>query len=180
MKIYRFFVLIIIIPLCGGCLKSATKNTKPEIYYFDLKTFFNNEAHRLTKANKTINKTVWLNNTPEKKQIKITKWASELSFFSNSDINKTAWQNSYRKDSTATKITYTAKFSDLKTRSITIYIANKKPIRIKIINHQKNYIFENWENLLYLPDAFYRIEKKQKLLFWDADVYKVEGFFTAL
>ncbi len=177
MNFYRFFVIIIIIPLCGGCLKSTTKNTKPEIYYFDIKTFFNNESYRLTKANKAIKKTVWLNNKPEKRNIKITNWATEFSLFTKSDINKTAWQNSYRKDSTANKVTYTAKFSDLKTRSITIYTTNKKTVRIKIINHQKYYLFENWETLLYCPNSFYKIEKKQKLLFWDADVYKVVGYF---
>ncbi|TAF44530.1 MAG: hypothetical protein EAZ51_06115 [Sphingobacteriales bacterium] len=178
MKAYPFITAIIIFSLSGGCQKSASKSVKTEIYFFDLKTFFNTEASRLMLANKPIYKTVYVKNVPEKKLIKITNWASELSLFSQSDINKTAFKNSYRIKSTANKIVYTAKVSDVKTRSILIYLEQKKPVSITIINHQKNYIFETWETLYYATNTKYSIKKKQKLLFWDTDEYKIFGNFN--
>lgn len=177
MKLCINFIALILVALNGGCLKSDTKAVNTEINYFDIKTFFEGEVDKLNTKNPTINKIVWINNITEKKQIKINNWETELSLFTNSDINKSAWKNSYNIDSTASKITYTAKVADLKTRSIIINTVNKKPVSITIINHQKNYIFESWENLFYRTNVGYKIEKKQQLLFWDAEVFKVEARF---
>lgn len=170
-------MMMVLVSLCGGCFNSATKKQKREIYYFDLQTFFEDEIVRLNKANVKVIKTVWHNNQSENKQLKINNWASELSLFTESDINKTAFEYSYHKDSTATKIGYTAKNKNLKTQRITIYLQNQKPTFINIINQQSNYLFKSWENLKYYPQKAYEIEKKQKLLFWDAEVYKVKGEF---
>jgi len=177
MKIYFYFIAFILFSLNGGCIKSASKSANSDMYYFDIKTFFEGETIKLNTKNPTINKTVWINNKAEKKQIKINNWETEFSLFTNSDINKSAWKNSYSIDSTALNITYTAKVADLKTRSIIINMVNKKPVSVTIINHQKNYIFESWENLFYRTNVGYKIKKKQKLLFWDAVVFKVETRF---
>ena len=161
--------------LCGGCLTGVPKKQKREIYYFDLKSFFEDEILRLTKENTVINKVVRHNKQSEQKRIKINNWATELSVFVSSDINKAAFEKSYTKDSSATKIVYAAKNEDLETQRITIYLQNQKPIFINIINQQNNYLFKSWENLKYYPKKAYAIEKKQKLLFWETEVYEVKG-----
>ena len=175
MKISHYLIGLFILALCGGCFTGATKKQKREIYYFDLQTFFKDEIVRLNKANPEVIKTVWHNNQSENKQVKISDWSTELSLFTESDINKTAFENSYHKDSTATKIIYNAKNKDLKTQRITIYLQNQKPIFINIINQQNNYLFKSWENLKYYPQKAYIINKKQKLLFWEIEVYEVKG-----
>lgn len=163
--------------LCGGCLTGVPKKQKREIYYFDLQNYFKSEISRLKTKSLTLTKTVYINQPPEKKQIKINNWATELELFTESDINKPAFKNSYSKDSSATKIVYTAKNEDLKTQRITIYVQNQKPTFINIINQQNNYLFKSLENLKYYPQKAYIINKKQKLLFWDAEVYEVKGLF---
>ena len=100
-----------------------------------------------------------------------------MALFINSDINKTAWKESYVKDSTVNKISYFAKHPDLKTRSIVLNIKDHKPSCIKIINHQKNYLIENIESLIYYPDSVYKIQKTQRFIFLDKQVYYIVGKF---
>lgn len=177
MKLGHYFIAFFITSLCGGCLTSESKKLERKIYYFDLKTFFEGEIIRLNGKKTAINKTVLYNKQSEKKQIIINNWATELALFTESDINKTAFKNSYSKDSTATKIIYIAKNQNLKTQSITIYLQNHQPILINIVNQQKNYLFNSSESLRYYPTKAYVIEKKQKLVFGNADFYKVKGVF---
>lgn len=161
--------------LSGGCTSDIKKTDNRPNYYFDLKGYFDGEAIRLDSSNLLVEKSVSKNNDVERKKIRIKNWAIELDLFISSDINKTAWKNSYTKDSSATKIGYKAKSIGLKTRSIVIYLKNQKPNFIRIINHQKNYLFENTEILKYYQDSVYQITKKQKLLFRNWDVYFIEG-----
>ena len=164
--------------LWGGCKSEAKKTYSLPLYYFDLKSYFEGEANRLSSSNIMVDKSVSKNNDVEKKEIIIKDWTNELSSFINSDINKTAWKESYVKDSTVNKISYFAKYPDLKTRSIVLNIKDHKPSCIKIINHQKNYLIENIESLIYYPDSVYKIKKTQRFIFLDNQVYYIVGKFN--
>lgn len=177
MKLGSYFILLFICFLCGGCIKSEGKIQNQKIYYFNLKRFFESEIIRLNKQNPFIIKEVGRNKQLQKKIVKINNWATELSLFISSDINKAAFKESYNKDSTATKIIYSAKNMDLKTRKITIYLQNHKPVYVHIINYQKNYLFQSSENLIFYTNKSYLIKKKQKLLFSEFQVYEVKGKF---
>src|SRR5687768_7668639 len=83
--------LTLLLPACKPAIKEDAAAAK----YFDLKAYFKADSGRLSKLNKPILKTVTHNGVTERKEVKIDDWARELSLFSQSDINKPAWRDSY-------------------------------------------------------------------------------------
>ncbi|TSD67537.1 hypothetical protein FFF34_009145 [Inquilinus sp. KBS0705] len=163
--------------LCGiyACNKPEIKETGAELKYFDLKEYFKKEAARLTKLNPPVNKHVEHNGATESKTVHITNWARELNLFTESDINKPAWKLSYTVDSSATGISYKAKYPELKTRQITISKLNGQVTSIYIVNDAKNILYKTTEKLTYKPDLNYLIEKTQQVKVMGANNYVVKG-----
>lgn len=165
-----FFLFLFII----SCKESTNQNNRA-IYYFDLKSYFINQAYKLQSHNKPIEKTVSKDGLQEKKAIMVNDWNEEFSLFLNSDINKSSWRDSYKKDSSTNKIIYQAKSNQLITKTIEIYLLNKKPCLIKIHNSDKNYLSEKDEILSFYPDSIYKIQKTQKIAFGKRHVYLITG-----
>lgn len=157
--------------------KPQIKETGAQLKYFDIKEYFKDEALRLTKTGHVINKSVTHNGATESKKIKIANWARELNLFTESDINKPAWSSSYTIDSTATNITYKAKYPELKTRYITICRENGEVSAIEIENDTHNILYSTTEKLTYLPNIFYQIEKTQKIKIMGGNSYRIKGEF---
>ena len=170
----KAFVLIV---LLSGCLSSEKENTSNQIYYFDLKTYFTKTATELNRKKPLVNKTVSKNELSENKKIKITDWKTELALFIDADINKKAWKDSYSKDTSATKIIYTAKEADLKTQKIEIDLKNGLPIKFKIITKMDNLLYHSTEELEFYPDSVYSINKHQKVTIISQNNYQIKGFF---
>ena len=157
--------------------KPQIKETGAQVKFFDIKEYFKNEATRLTSLKKGINKSVAHNGTTESKKVNIPNWSRELNLFAESDINKPAWNRSYTVDSTATNITYKAKYPELKTRYITICKENGKVTAIEIENDNHNILYSTTEKLTYMPGAFYLIEKTQKVKVIGENSYRIKGEF---
>ena len=170
----KAFVLIF---LLSGCLSSEKENTSNQIYYFDLKTYFTKTATELNRKKPLVNKTVSKNELSENKKIKITDWKTELALFIDADINKKAWKDSYSKDTSATKIIYTAKEADLKTQKIEIDLKNGLPVKFKIIIKMDNLLYHSTEELEFYPDSVYSINKHQKVTIISQNNYLIKGFF---
>ena len=170
----KAFVLIF---LLSGCLPAEKENTSNQIYYFDLKTYFTKAATELNRKKPLVNKTVSKNELSENKKIKITDWKTELALFIDADINKKAWKDSYSKDSSATKIIYTAKEADLKTQKIEIDLKNGLPVKFKIITKMDNLLYHSTEELEFYPDSVYSINKHQKVTIISQNNYLIKGFF---
>jgi hypothetical protein len=168
---------IILILLMSGCFSKESKNTRNQIYYFDLKAYFTNVAVKLTLKKPLVNKTVSKNELSENKNIKINNWKTELALFINADINKPAWKDSYTIDSTLSKIIYFAKEADLKTQKIEIDLRNGSPIKFKIITKMDNILYHATEELEFYPDSLYTIKKHQKVLFLGNNNYLIRGVF---
>ena len=143
--------------------------------YFDLKAYFKADSARLSKVNKPILKTVTHNGITESKQVKIDNWARELSLFSQSDINKPAWRDSYTIQTTPTMVIYTATDPDLKTREIIINKSGDKVKWILIYNYTKNILYYTREKLSYIPDSIYKIEKTQHVRLLGLNKYVITG-----
>jgi hypothetical protein len=167
--------ILLISFLLLGCTPSTKKDEVRTIYYFDLKSYFQNLADSLNKTNQFIEKTVAKNEVKEEKNIKITDWKNEFALFIDADINKSAWKDSYTKDSTASSINYTAKNEDLKTRSISIFMDNGKPKQIVIKTRVDNLLYHGEETLIYNDGAFYEIKKHQKVILLGLNDYRILG-----
>jgi hypothetical protein len=175
--------LIGLILLCFASCKKDSGAAKDTMKFFDLKGYFAGEAARLSKLNPSVDKIATYDYQTEEQKIHITNWASELSMFSESDINKPAWRLSYDMQSSEGFITYKAKDPELKTQDITIKKDGDRIKWIMIINHTKSTIFtkklyETIEKLSYFPDSAYRIQKKQYTRFLGFNTYNVKGKFN--
>lgn len=144
--------------------------------YFSLADYFANEANRLQQRNTHIVKTVTKNGEDERKKIKISDWKKELALFIDADINKPAWRNSYRVDSTESSVTYTSTDSTLRTKEIHISKSGSDAIsHIRIINQVSNALYETDEQLDYYVDSLYRITKTQHVQIIGKSHYSVTG-----
>jgi hypothetical protein len=157
---------------------AACNNKDSEVkvnYYFDLESFFENEAKKLKSQNPRIHKEVRQNNETEARTLKISNWETELDLFKSSDINKPAWKNSYRIVKTKGKTAYISVDKSLKTQLVEIYYKSTLVSRISINNLTSNILYKSAENLTYYPDSLYLIKKTQKVILLGANAYTVKG-----
>lgn len=168
---FRFAALGFILNL-ASCKPEIHQN-KPE--FFSLNTYFNQQAQKLTKANFKVVKTVSRNGITETKTVKIANWPGELSVFSESGINKPAWQRSYKTTVSGDYTIYKALEPDLKTREIMLKKTNNKLVFVMVYNVVTNKLFQTQEKLTYYPDSLYIIRRKQNVRFLGMDDYLIEG-----
>ena len=144
--------------------------------YFSLVDYFGKEATRLQQRNPEIIKTVAKNGEEERKKIKIADWEKEFALFIDADINKPAWRNSYRVDSTGSSVTYTSTDSTLRTKEIQITKSDAGAIsHIRITNRVSNALYQTDEQLDYYVDSLYRIAKQQHVQIIGESHYTVTG-----
>jgi hypothetical protein len=160
----------------AACKKDGP--AKDTMAFFDIKGYFRTDSIRLSKLNPLVNKTVVHNQAAETQKVNITNWGTELSLFSESDINKPAWKTSYDIDTSEDLLIYTANDPALKTRKIIIKKDGEKVKWILIFNHTKNILYENIEKLSYFPDSLYEIQKKQRVRILGTDTYKISGAYN--
>jgi hypothetical protein len=162
--------IALLLPACKPAIKeNATAK------YFDLKAYFKADSARLTRLNKPVRKTVNHNGVTETKEVKIDDWSQELSLFSQSDINKPAWRDSYKVQTTPTMTIYMATDDDLKTREIIVNKTGDKVKYIKIYNYTSNKLYYTIEHLTYWPDSLYKIEKTQHVRLLGLNKYVITG-----
>ncbi|EHQ29876.1 hypothetical protein Mucpa_5809 [Mucilaginibacter paludis DSM 18603] len=161
--------------LFSNCKPVVSHDGRPP--YFDLKAYFTAEAQRLGKQQRLILKTVNYNNQPEEKDVAIKNWQRELALFTESDINKPSWRDSYKKTANNDSIVYRAVDTNLNTRYISIHLKAKQVSGIRIVNFTKNLLYQTKENLSYYPDSLYKIEKHQSVKILGANNYEITGKF---
>lgn len=177
MSWYRKITIIFSILGIAAC---RSENKTPDIknYYFNIRSFFNSEAQRLQKSNTSIQKKVYDGKSTEQKQVHIDSWATELELFTESDINRASWKNSYMVKNHGDTTLYLAARPDLRTKQIVIVRNGSRKVRyIGIKNKTENFLYTSSEELSYYPDSLYRIDKHQKVKILGAHHYLIEGNF---
>lgn len=156
---------------------SGTEQVREQKYY-DIKGFFGTETERLEKQGARVTKTVSKNDVSETKASFSPAWGTELALFTDSDINKPAWRDSYKIESDSVFTSYTALDNELRTKSINIKKDNTgKVIEITMLNSTSNYLYNSTEELHYIPDSLYRIVKKQDVILLGKNNYEITGVF---
>ena len=181
-KCFIFTIGVIVLAGIQSC-KSDNHGGADTNQFFDLKKYFTAESIRLNKINPLITKTAVHNKISETKKLHIPNWETELSLFSESDINKPAWKASYKASSSEGITTYTAIDSTLKTRSIVIKKQQNKVKLILIYNYTKTTLLGKalyWttEELSYVPDSMYRVQKRQYVRTRGFNNYFIKGLFN--
>lgn len=170
----RRTIIILFLFFVSSCAEPEKESVK--MSYIDIKGFFESEAKRLTIAKKQVNKSVEQNGSSEVKNKLIVDWNNELSLFMASDINKPAWRNSYKVKASGNSIFYVAIDTSLRTRVIEIKQNDKRqPFYFKIKNITRNNLYGSSEELIYIADSIYSIDKTQKVRFLGKNSYKING-----
>jgi hypothetical protein len=179
---YHFFLftLIISISLAACNFPTLPNQKKAETPFFDLKSFFEEEARYLKAQNMSIKKTIRHNDTTEEHIIKVENWNDELRLFSESDINKPSWKNKYTLDSTdigngLVLLHYKATDKGLSTQVLDVKLADANVHSIVIINKTSNQVYEAQQYLTYIPHKSYTIEKIQDVTLFDKDEYNIKA-----
>jgi len=159
-----------------GC-KPDVKQSNGTLKYFDLSGYFKAEVTRLEKLAKPVVKTVDYNGQAETKSILIKNWGRELDLFSNSDINRAAWKNSYSVAKDDDSIVYAAIDTNLHTRRIVLWLKRGNITGLTISNFTKNMLYQTSEKLIYYPDSVYYIEKHQQVKLLGTNNYQIISKF---
>jgi len=171
MRSSSIFLLFLILSSC----KPAEEKSF-EAPYEDIKGFFESEVKRLKRNKAVVDKTIIQNELSETKEGIQIDWANELSLFIGSDINKVAWQDSYRIIKDSSSVAYLAIDTNLRTKEIRIKKnSSGKTRHILIRNSSKNYLYESTETLMYIPDSAYSIDKYQKVILLGKNSYLIKA-----
>ncbi|WP_207532270.1 hypothetical protein [Desertivirga arenae] len=173
MRLKSIHIISLLLLLTGCTNKQEATEVKS---YFDLSGFFSSESASLQNKHATVIKTVLQNGRAEQKTIGNINWETEFELFSSSDINKPAWNKSYRVLHTAHGTEYIALDNKLRTRRIRIEKAQRgKAKHIYIRNEVNNMLYSTTEELHYYPDSLYEIRKTQHVIILGNNTYKISG-----
>ncbi|MGI4022609.1 MAG: hypothetical protein ACRYFA_13970 [Janthinobacterium lividum] len=168
---FAFLALLIFLASCKPDIRQS------KISYFSLSDYFAQQAQKCASSNFNVVKTVSRNGEAETKTVKIENWPRELSVFSESDINKPSWKNSYKTTVSGDFTIYKSLEPDLKTKEILLKKQNNKLIYVMIFNVVNNKLFQTREKLTYYPDSLYVIQRKQNVRFLGTNNYLITGKF---
>jgi hypothetical protein len=183
--------LLLILLLLIGVLVTACQNEedqkKDEKFYFDLKSFIENQIVYLNDKKPVVTKTVELGGKKVSHKSKDIDWKKELELFVQADLNKPSYRLSYivqRKDSATYE--YTLKPNvELPVRYLKIVTDTSlhQPIYVKALFQSTNKIYKSEktielactrkDNLWELTS--YAVNGYQKLIFMDRKAFDIHA-----
>ncbi|MEO6620652.1 MAG: hypothetical protein ABIN80_18475 [Dyadobacter sp.] len=179
-----FFVLIGV--LLAACQNEEDRN-KEEKFYFDLKSFIENQIVYLNDKRPIVTKIVGLDRKTVSNKSKDIDWKKELELFVQADLNKPSYRSSYiveRKDSATYEYTLKANV-ELPVRYLKIVTDTNlhQPIYVKARFQSVNKIYKSEKtielacskknNLLELTS--YAVNGYQKLIFMDRKAFDIKA-----
>ena len=173
-----FFLLL-------SCEAERTED-KNKVYY-DLKGFIDNQIVYLSEKKPEVSKTTMLDNKRELIKSKEIDWKKELELFSQADINKPAYRQSYdvsRKDSLHFEYTLKPQM-DLPVQylKITLDSMTSQPIHVQALLKSQNKIYTSEKEIeLFCGSkdnvrelSFYRVKGYQKLILMDKRSFDISS-----
>lgn len=149
-------------------------------HFFNLDSYFEGEIQRLENDQVEVKKVLSINGLSEEVPTDTLDFSKELSIFKKSDINRVAWIDKYKGDTTRTadgeisRIIYSAIRKDLRTRKMVIDFENGEPSKIAIRNETDSPVLKASQMLVYAPDSGFSISQEQKVRAMDKKFLKIE------
>ena len=145
----RILFLIGVLLIFASCSEKQQASLNPT--YFDLKSFFKDEAENLKLTKTHIRKKIISGNDLEEKEFTNIDWEKELRPFSESDINKPAWKLSYSVDTfylqSQVHVVYKSKETKLPIKKLEVILKNNKVAMIKVASEKQNSYYHSKQNL---------------------------------
>lgn len=168
---------VILLQACGQ--EAPTGKPAAIIPFFDLKSFFRQEAEALAGRQPKVYKRLEIDGKTEEQQPQNLNFSEELRLFSDADINRPAWLDKYAVDSLLDngrlqRLTYRALEEGLKTRELQIDFLNGEVSEIHIRKQFNTAIANTEQKLEYYPGKGYSVYNRQKTVLQAPQVFKVE------
>ena len=170
--------------LCGfllllslGCTDQSAQQQQRELTYFDIKGYFETEVNRLNKLKPSITKSVEINDSLERKAVRILDWKKELSIFSEADINRASWKGLFKLEKHDGTDIYTSDDEKVPVKKLALRFEGKRIKQILIVLNTDNSLYDSKDSLSYYPDSLYRIKKTQHIKLLSSKHYEIQGLF---
>jgi hypothetical protein len=170
--------ILLISLLLISCSQGEQLSTKK---YFDLKGFSESIIRALERQKPEVSKTWQIGKQKEIKTTNDIDWAKELSLFTEADLNKSAFVNSYEISENQYAINYKLKKSEtLPVKTMTIEtMAGEDSKQISVKTTTSNYLFKNMSEIKLKTKngklQEYSVYSIQKLFMSKADTSYING-----
>lgn len=164
--------LAAVVSSCTSATDQEKKKIDPE---FDIPSFFENEIRLLNASKPKVTKTVHKDSISETKQLNIADWEKELANFTSIDLNKPAYQGTYSKDSVGNSVTYTFQDPSVDLSVVKIVYENGAPAVFSIKRANKNLLYDTEEQLEYIKNKSYSVDKTQTVKLLGSQHYHIQG-----
>ena len=167
--------------------KSGTDaEKKASVKYFNFKQYITTEIARLNTAKTGLQKTVSWEAKSETNTLQNPDWGMELAAFSEIDLNKANLRDAYIVDSSVKPnkslfVSYKAKKATEEIQNIQFnYLPNDTlPIAIQIVSKGNNLLYNQYNEMGYMPQQGFFIKTEQKLLWKAPTIISIGGNFIA-
>ncbi len=155
------------VTLLSACQMRESAKKEGPTPFFDLKGYMQEQIDELQARQPDAEKRIEVDGQTEAKHFDSLDYQKELRTFLNSEINRKAWFDKYRPDSTfrdgkLQAIEYTTDAEDLKTRLLRVEFAGDTVSRIYIENLTESVVADVTQELLYRPGQGYRLYTAQE------------------
>lgn len=180
MKYACFLAFILLMVLTQtACEEQVTAAGNQPDPFFDLKAYIEGQISDLNKKQPGVRKRISVEGQRETQQFDSLDYRTELKTFLNSDINRKAWVDKYKADSTfegsyLKQVTYTATAKDLKTQLLRVKYDQEQVSDIYIENRTNSIVADVKQNLHYEPGEGYQLLTTQETVLSEAQEIEVE------
>jgi hypothetical protein len=183
---YRLLLGSLIILCVGACGQPAAPAEKSEKdAFFSLLRYFEAEADRLAATDVRVDKQITINGKTETHDAMRIDFTDEFILYRNADINRVAWLDKYRVDSTFSngqlvQLDYQSLDKALDTESIRIVFdtANTTVRQLEVVRTTQSALATNRQELAYTPDAGYHIRTQQTGIMGKPTAIEIIGAFA--
>lgn len=184
---YRLLIIIIVIAATATCNRPeapATKENKDA--FFSLIRFFETEARQLEANSTRVDKRIVINGKSEEHTDMRIDFEDEFLLFRNADINRIAWVDKYRIDSTflsgeLVQLDYQSLDKNLDTEVIQIaFHPNGGAVReMTMVRTTQSALATNRQELAYRPGEGYHIRTHQTGIMGAPTTIEIAGTFIS-
>ncbi len=176
-NILSLFIIILIFS-CNGKTENSTSEVKT---YFDLKEYFVQQAKTLQANTAYLQKKITKDGKVEQKIFNQVDWQKELKPFSDCDINKPAWINSYLMDTVFsnynTILKYSARETSLPIQQLIVVFENDKLRQLTINKQSANSYYTAKNDYVFVPDSGFTITGSQEVMLAQKTNYSITAKF---
>jgi hypothetical protein len=183
-------ILLLLIPfLMIGCKSDVIRSNEEQAQidgpttFFSLTKLVQQEAKKMNQQHCSAYKIVLIKDTKESKQQTKIDWNKELRPISMADINKTAWETSFKVDTILNTTGYTVKYSTASAKIpikllVVQFDSLQNPTKIIVERTSKNLFFESSQHIEYQPGIGFKADGNQKVIGLNNEHFNIESKFT--